>query len=363
VITNAMQAHFRYVNEELGGVEMADGQTRTVDLVVYDDGYTPARAVENTRRLVDEDQVFGVVGMIGTPSNTAIVDYLNQQEVPHVFAASGASHWGAKPEEQPWTIGWQPAYPTETAIYAQFLTENNPGAKVAIMFQNDDFGRDNLNGFKAAIEGTDIEIVAEQSYEVTDPTVSSQVTNLSRVGADVFLNLSTPKFAAQAIQARAQIGWEPLHILSSVSNTIATVLEPAGPQNSVGVISSTYIKDPTDPGWDDDEGMRLYKEKAQQYGEVNVRDPFGAFGWALADSFVKGVLARMEAPTRQAMMDAVRSLDGVEIGVLLPGITLNTSGTEDGFPIESMQLQRFDGTTWELQGGLIDYEGRTPIPD
>jgi branched-chain amino acid transport system substrate-binding protein len=362
VIGQSVSAYFAYLNEEFGGVEMGDGVTRKIEFTIYDDAYTPSRTVENTRRLIEQDGVFAIFNTLGTPPNTAIIDYMNQVEVPQIFVATGASNWGRDVEQYPWTMGWQPAYPTESAIYGTYLAENNPGARVAILYQNDDYGKDYLEGFKAAIEGTDIEIVAEESYQVTDPTVSSQMTNLARSNADVFFNITTPKFAAQAIQAMAQTGWRPLHLLNSVSASIESVLKPAGPQNAVGAISAAYFKSADDPQWDNDPAMQLYKEKAEQYGDFNLLDPFGVYGFTIGEAFVKGVLERMEAPTRQAMMDAARSMDGIEVTLMLPGITMTTNGAEDGFPLEAMQLEEFDGTTWKLQGEIIDYEGRTPVP-
>lgn len=355
-IGKAVAACFDDVNAE-GGVEMADGKTREIKFTYYDDGYAPPRIVENAQRLVQQDNVFALFNTLGTPTNAAIVDYMNEEEVPHLFVATGASMWGAKTDEWPWTTGWQPAYPTEAAIYAQYLKDNNPEAKVAVLFQNDDYGKDYLSGFESAIEGSDIEIIARESYEVTDPTVESQMANLMRTEADTFFNITTPKFAAQAIAASGD--WDVTHLLNSVSASIASVLEPAGLDNAEGIITAQYLKEPTDPQWEDDEAMVEYKEKASG-ADFEVDDPFGVYGFAVCQTMV-AALEGTEAPTRQALMDSARNLQDLEIGLLLPGITVNTS-EDDGFPIESMQVAQFNGTEWENQGETISFEGETPIP-
>ncbi len=358
-ISNAVNACFAEVNAN-GGVESADGKTRQIEFVVYDDSYEAAKIVTNAKRLVEQDNVFAVMNPLGTPTNTAILAYMNQQEVPHIYLATGASKWGADVETHPWTIGWQPAYPTEAAIYGTFLTEEFPdGATVAVLLQNDDYGKDYLAGFEAAIEGTNIEIVQRETYETADPSVDSQVVNLAQSNADVFFNVTTPKFAAQAIQALAQTSWEPLHLLNSVSASIASVLEPAGIENAEGIYTAQYLKEPSDPQWADDEGMMAYKAAAEEYGNFNVDDPFGAFGFGVCQTMVN-TLENMEAPTRAALMEAARNLDE-ENSMLLPGITVKT-GENDGFPIEAMQLVQFSNGGWEPQGDVVSYEGETPVP-
>lgn len=285
VITGTFQACFDWMNAE-GGVTMADGKARKLRLVAYDDSYDPAKAVENVRRLIEEDQVFALVQFLGTPSNMAIYDYTNDLEVPNLFVGSGASKWGdGFVGDHPWTIGWQPAYSTEATIYASWLKENRPDAKVGILYQNDDFGMDYLEPFRQAIEGTGIEIVSEQSYEVADPTVDQQITELAASGADAFLNISTPKFAAQAIKKKAELGWDAVHLLSAVSAAVGSVFEPAGLDSAAGVISAHYFKDPTDPAWVDDPGMQQYREVVGQYGpDLDVNDTWsstrGVSAWA-----------------------------------------------------------------------------------
>ena len=296
---------------------------------------------------------------LGTPPNSATWEYYNQQEMPNIYLATGASKWGADPEEHPWTIGWQPAYPTESAIYASFLKDTKPDAKVAVLYQNDDYGKDYLDGFKRAIEGTNIKIVAEQPYATTDPTVDSQVQNLSTTGADVFFNITTPRFAAQAIKKAGEIGWKPLQLLNSVSASKATVLTPAGLQNAQGIYSAAYYKDASDPQWANDPAMVDFKTRLAKYGPgLDPLNPFTAFGFNVGETMVK-TLENTKAPTREALMESVRSLDH-QTALLLPGIRVKT-GEGDGFPIEAMQLQQFNGDRWELKGRVIDYEGKTPV--
>lgn len=358
-IGQAVTACFDQVNAE-GGVEMGDGQTREVEFTIYDDAYQPDRAVQNARRLVEQDEVFALFNTLGTPNNEAIREYLNNEEVPQVFVATGASTWGAKSEEFPWTIGWQPAYPTEAAIYGEFLKENHPDATVAILYQNDDYGQDYKSGFEASIEGSDIEIVAEESFEVADPSVESQMVSLAQSDADVFFNIATPKFAAQAIQAEGGDDWDPIHLVNSVSASITSVLEPAGLENSEGVYSAQYLKEPSDPQWEDDEAMQNYKEAAEEHGDFNVENPFGVFGFGVCSTMVEA-LENMESPTRQALMDSIRSLD-FEPPLALPGVKVAT-GEDDPFPIEAMQLVQFNNGEWEPAGDLVDYEGETPVPE
>ena len=361
-ISRSTEAYFRYVNDELGGVKMGDGKTRKISFTVLDDGYEPARAVENARRLVEQEKVFATFQTLGTPPNSATWDYYNQQEMPNLFVATGAGMWGADPEEHPWTIGWQLAYPTESAIYAEFLKREKPDAKVAVLYANDDFGKDVLGGFKRAIEGSDVTIVAEQPYATTDPTVDAQVQNLSTTGADVFFNVTTPKFAAQAIKKMGEIGWKPqFNLLHSVSNSKASVLTPAGLNYSTGIYSVSYLKDPSDPQWANDAGMNDYRARIAKHGAgLDPNNPFHVYGFSIGETMVK-TLENTDAPTREALMESVRNLDH-ENSLLLPGARVKT-GEGDGFPVEGGQLQRFNGDRWELQGDVIDYEGKTPIGD
>jgi branched-chain amino acid transport system substrate-binding protein len=340
------RAHFKYVNAK-GGV---DG--RKIEFVTLDDAYEPPRAVQNARRLIQQEEVFALFNTLGTPNNVAIWDFVNQQEVPHLYVATGASNWGADVEGHPWTIGWQPDYVTESQVYADFLEKEQPDAKVAVLYQNDAFGEDLLNGFKEAIKDTNIEVVAEESYEVTDPTVSSQMAKLADSDADTFLNITTPKFSAQAIAATAKLGWDVLHILNNVGASKKLVLEPVGLENAQGIVSTSYFMDPEDPQWADDPAMVEYMNGLEKHEpRADPEDPFHVYGWAVANTMVRA-LEGMEEPTRDALMDSVRNMD-TEIPILLPGIEVKTSGTEDGYPIEAMQIMRFEGENWKLQGDVI----------
>jgi branched-chain amino acid transport system substrate-binding protein len=344
-IEQGAQAHFKFVNAK-GGV---DG--REIEFVTLDDAYEPPRAVQNARRLIEEEEVFALFNTLGTANNVAIWDYANKQEVPHLFVATGASLWGADLEAHPWTSGWQPDYVTESQVYADFLEQEKPNAKVAVLYQNDAFGEDLLNGFKKATEGTDIEVVAEESYEVTDPTVSSQMSKLASSDADTFLNITTPKFGAQAIVAADKLGWKVLHIINNVSASKLLVLEPAGLEKAQGLISTAYFKDPASPDWTDDQSMKEFKQAlAEHEPKANPEDPNCVFGWAAAQTMVEA-LKGMEEPTRQALMDSVRGLD-VKVPILLPGIEVKTS-EDDGYPIEAMQIMRFEGENWVLQDEVI----------
>lgn len=346
-IPKGIKAYFDYINAEKGGIG-----GRKVEFIVRDDGYQPPKAVEEARRLVEQEQVFALFQTLGTPSTTATWDYTNQRKVPQIFVATGASQWGTD-TAHPWTIGWQPNYISEARVYAQYLKQDKPQAKVAVLYQNDDFGKDLLGGFKRAIEGTGVKVVAEQSYEVTDPSIDPQMRNLAESKADVFLNVTTPKFGSQALAADAKnTSWNPLHIVNNVAASI-TVLKPVGFENVQGVVSSTYYKDPNDPTWQNDPEMMLYKQKMQQYApDADPNVPYHTFGWAVASSFHKAMEAAT-CPTREGLRDAVRNLKGVKVDMLLPGVTLET-GPDDGFPIESMQLMKFKGERWELFGDVID---------
>ncbi|MBA9003946.1 ABC transporter substrate-binding protein [Thermomonospora cellulosilytica] len=346
-IPKGIKAYFDYVNAEQNGIG-----GRKVEFVVRDDGYQPPKAVEEARRLVEQEQVFALFQTLGTPSTAATWDYTNQRKVPQVFVATGASLWGTD-KKHPWTIGWQPNYISEARVYAQFLKTEKPNAKVAVLYQNDDFGKDLLGGFKKAIAGSQVQVVDEESYEVSDPTIDPQMRNLAGSKADVFLNITTPKFGSQALAADAKnTDWNPLHIINNVAASV-TVLKPVGFKNVQGVVSATYYKDPNDPQWANDSEMKLYREKMAKYAPgADPNIPYHAFGWASASSFHKAMQAA-KCPTREGLRDSVRNLNNVEVPMLLPGITLQT-GPDDGFPIESMQMMRFKGERWELFGEVID---------
>jgi branched-chain amino acid transport system substrate-binding protein len=266
--------------------------------------------------------------------------------------ATGASDWGEDVKKHPYTIGWQPDYVTEAQTYADYLKEEKPNAKVAALYQNDGYGKDLLGGFEEAIKGSGIKVVAKESYEVTDPTVASQISKLATSGADTFLNITTPKFSAQAIVAIAKSDWKPLHLLNNVGASKALVLEPAGLDNAKGIVSTTYYKDPEDPKWADDPGMKDYKTGIKAYSSrSNPNDPFHVYGWGAAQTLVEALKKVGKDPTREKLMDTVRDMQ-TEIPILLPGIKVET-GADDGYPLEAMQVERFDGKRWRLVGDVV----------
>ena len=345
LIADGAKAHFEFVNAK-GGVN-----GRKISFQTLDDAYEPPKAVQNARRLIEQEQVFALFNTLGTPNNLAIWDYTNQRKVPQLFVATGASAWGADIQAHPWTIGWQPNYVTEAKVYVDYLEKEKPNAKVAALYQNDGFGKDLLGGFEAALEGTDVQLVAKESYEVTDPSITTQMRKLAGSGADTFINITTPKFSAQAIAAIAKSDWKPLHILNNVGASKTLVLTPVGLENAKGIVSTQYYKDPEGPEWADDAAMTEYKENLKKFApRADPNEPFHAFGWAAASTMVKA-LEGMKEPTRQSLMDSARNLD-TEIPLLLPGVKVQTS-PEDGYPIEAMQIMQFDGKNWELQGDVI----------
>jgi branched-chain amino acid transport system substrate-binding protein len=349
-IADGAKARFEVVNAE-GGI---DG--RKIEFITLDDAYEPPKAVQNARRLIEQEQVFALFNTLGTPNNLAMWDYVNEREVPHVYVATGASDWGADIEGHPWTIGWQPNYVTEARVYAEFLKQEKPNAKVAALYQNDDFGKDLLGGFEEAIAGSNIKVVAKKAYEVTAPTVASEVKALANSDADTFLNITTPKAAAQAIGTVAATGWKPLHILNNVGSSKSLVLAAVGLENAKGIVSTAYFKDPEDPQWEGDPAMTEYKDALKEHvPRADPNEPFRTYGWAAASTLVKA-LENMKEPTREALMDAVRNMDE-EIPILLPDVRVQT-GPDDGYPIEAMQIMRFDGENWQLEGELIQAEGQ-----
>jgi branched-chain amino acid transport system substrate-binding protein len=346
-IGRAAKAHFDWVNSK-GGVN-----GRKIEFKTLDDGYDPARAVSNARRLVTQDKVFALFNTLGTANNLAIWDYTKQQKVPQVYVATGGSEFGEDPDKHPQTIGWQPDYVSEAKAYAEFLKKEKPNAKVAVLYQNDSFGENLTGGFEDAIKGSNIKVVAKESYEVTDPSVAPQVSKLAGSGADTFLDVTTPKPGAQAIGAVAKSDWRPLHILNNVAASKTLVLEPVGLKAAQGIVSTNYLKDPQDPKWDSDPSMREFKTQLKKFApKLNPDEPFNAYGWAAADTMVKALEQAGPDLTRDKLMHAVRNMD-TEIGLLLPGIRVKT-GPGDGFPIQSNQIMRFEGQNWKLEGPVIN---------
>jgi branched-chain amino acid transport system substrate-binding protein len=340
-------AYFRKINDE-GGIN-----GRKITFTSLDDGYSPPRTVEMTRRLVEQDQVLLMFNSLGTPQNTAIHAYMNAHKVPQLFVATGASKWN-DPQNHPWTMGWQPNYQTEAQIYAKHILQTRPNAKIGVLYQNDDYGRDYLKGLKDGLGDKAAKmIVAEVTYEVTDPTIDSQILQLQSSGADVFINIATPKFAAQAIRKAYDSGWKPVQYMNNTTVSVAAVLAPAGLEKSVGVISSLYGKDPTDPAWDNDAGMIMWRTfMSKYYPEGNLADAGNVFGYAVARTMVQVLKQCGDDLTRANVMKQAASLKDFDSGTGLPGILINT-GPSDYAPIKAVQLARFDGKTWVRFGDVI----------
>ena len=346
-IGRAEAAYFKMINEQ-GGVN-----GRKINFVSLDDGYSPPRTVEQVRKLVEEEQVLFLAGTLGTPTNTAIHKYVNAKKVPHIFVNTGATKWG-DPKNFPWTMGFNLSYQNEGHLYARYILDNRPGAKIAILYQNDDYGKDYVKGLKDGLGDKAAKmIVAEASYEVTDPTVDSQVVSLRGSGADTFYNVTTPKFAAQAIRKAYDIGWRPLHILNQVSASVGAVLIPAGLDKSAGLITANYLKDPVDPQWKNDPGFKQYEAWFKRYyPEGDIRDVFNVAGYLIAQGVVQVLKQCGDDLTRENVMRQMANLKNLQMGMMLPGIKWAT-GPDDFFLIESGQLARFDGKEWVLFGKPI----------
>ena len=346
-IGKANSAYFDKVNAE-GGVN-----GRKIKFLTLDDAYAPPRTVEQTRKLVEQDEVLLLFGTLGTPPNSAIHKYVNAKKVPHVFLNSGATKWG-DPQNFPWTLGWNLAYQTEAKIYAKFLLQKNPNAKIGVLYQNDDYGKDYLKGLKDGLgDKAGKMIVSELSYEVTDPTIDSQIVTLQGSGADTFVNITTPKFAAQAIRKAYDIGWKPLQILNNVSASIAAVLQPAGLEKSVGLVSVNYYKDPNDKQWEGDAAVKDYLAFMKKfYPDGNAIDLFNVVGYTQAQALVYLLKQCGDDLSRENIMKQAASLKDVELPMLLPGIKLNT-GAQDFNPIEQAQPVRFDGKSWVPFGEIL----------
>jgi len=350
LIGKTIDAYFKKINAE-GGIN-----GRKVTFISYDDGYSPPKTVEQARKLVESDEVLLIFQSLGTPGNTAIQKYMNGKKVPQLFVATGATQFG-NPKEFPWTMGWQPNYQSEGRIYAKYILDKHPNGKIGILYQNDDYGKDYLKGMKDGLGAKAASmIVSELPYEVADPTVDSQIVALKAKGADIFFNVATPKFAAQAIRKAHEIGWQPLHIVNNVSASVGSVLRPAGLEASKGLLTTNYIKDSTDPTWKDDAAMKEWAAFMDKYfADGDKTSSFTVYGYAVAQSLVQVLKQAGNELTRENVMKQAANLKNVDIGVLLPGIKLN-SGPNDFYPIEQMQMQRFNGQSWELFGPIMSGE-------
>jgi branched-chain amino acid transport system substrate-binding protein len=349
VIGKTEEAYFKKINAE-GGIK-----GRKINFLTYDDGYSPPKAVEQARKLVESDEVLLIFNSLGTPSNSAIQKYMNSKKVPQLFVATGATKWNDA-KDFPWTMGWQPSYQSEARIYAKFLMKEKPAGKIAILYQNDDFGKDYLKGLKDGLGAKASMVIAEESYETSEPTIDNHIVKLKATGADVFINISTPKFAAQAIKKIAEIEWKPMHIVSNVSASVGGVIKPAGFENAQGILSAAYAKDSATPQWDKDPGMmKFFAFLEKYYPEANKLDGSTVFGYGVAQTMVKVLEMCGDDLTRANVMKQAASLKDFAPDTLLPGVTISTSAT-DFAPIEQLQMMRFKGEQWDLFGDIISGE-------
>jgi ABC-type branched-subunit amino acid transport system substrate-binding protein len=347
VIGKTEQAYFNKINAA-GGIN-----GRKINFISYDDGYSPPKTVEQARKLVESDEVLFIFNSLGTPPNSAIHKYMNSKKVPQLFVATGATKWN-DPKDFPWTMGWQPNYQSESHIYAKWLMKEHPQAKIAILYQNDDYGKDYVKGLKDGLGAKAASmIVAEESYETTEPSIDNHIVKLKASGADVFFNVTTPKFAAQAIKKNSEIQWKPLHILNNVAASVGSVIKPAGFENSQDIVSAAYLKDVSDPQWDKDAGMKEFLDfLAKDFPEGNKLDGSVEVGFAVAQTLVQVLKQCGDDLTRENIMKQAASLKDFRTEVLLPGIKINTSPT-DFAPLSQLQLMRFKGEKWELFGDII----------
>ncbi|MCK1659679.1 ABC transporter substrate-binding protein [Bradyrhizobium sp. 151] len=348
-IGKAEEAYFNKINAE-GGIG-----GRKIKFISYDDDYSPPKTVEQARKLVESDGVLLIFGSLGTSTNGAIRKYMNEKKVPQLFVASGASKWN-DPKQYPWTMGWQPSYASEARIYAKYIMKEKPDGKIGVLYQNDDFGKDYLKGLKDGLGPKASMIVLEDGYDTSEPAIDEHVVKLKASGADIFVSITTPKFAAQAIKKAAEIGWHPVHIISNVSASVGGVLEPAGLEISQGILSASYTKDASDPQWNADDGMKKFYNFLAKYDpKANKLDAGVVFGYAAAQTMVKVLQMCGDDLTRDNVMKQAASLKDFQPDTLLPGIKINTAA-DDFAPIEQLQMMRFKGKKWELFGDVISSE-------
>ena len=338
-------AYFNKINAE-GGIN-----GRRINFITYDDAYSPPKAVEQARKLVESDEVLLLFYSLGTPSNTAIQKYMNSKKTPQLFVASGATKWN-DPKGHPWTMGWSPSYQGEGHIYAQYLLEHHPNGKIGVLYQNDDYGKDYLKGLSDGLAGR-MQIVAQYPYETSDPTVDSQIVGLKAAGADIFFNVTTPKFASQAIKKAGELGWRPTHLLNNVSRSIGAVIHPAGFANAQGILSAGYTKDATDPAWIGDPELKQWSDFMDRYyPDGDKTNNITVTSYAVAETLVAVLRQCGDNLTRENVMREAANLTNLRVGMLLPGITINTA-PNDYAPIKQMQMMRFKGERWELFGPVL----------
>ena len=354
IIGKTEDAYFKMVNDQ-GGVN-----GRKINFISYDDGYSPPKTVEQVRKLIESDEVFLVFNALGTPTQSAVQKYQNTKKVPQLFLATGASKWN-DPKDFPWTMGFQPSYRVEARIFAKYILKNilktKPGAKVAVFYQNDDFGKDYVDGLKEVFgDKTSSILIAEESYETTEPSIDSHIVKLKGTGADVLVNISTPKFAAQAIKKMAELEWKPMHLMTDVSISIGSVMKPAGLEASEGVLSAGYLKDASDPQWKDDEGMKKFMAFIDKYMPgANVSDSNLVYGYAAAQTMVQVLKQDGDELTRDNVMKQAAGLRDFAPDTLIPGIKVNTSAT-DFAPIEQLKMMQFKSGKWDFFGDIISAE-------
>ncbi|MGY3442253.1 MULTISPECIES: ABC transporter substrate-binding protein [unclassified Bradyrhizobium] len=347
IIGRTEAAYFKKINDA-GGIN-----GRKINFISYDDAYSPPKAVEQARKLVESDEVLLIFNSLGTPSNSAIQKYMNSKKVPQLFVATGATKWN-DPKDFPWTMGWQPNYQSETQIYAKYILKNMPNAKIAVLYQNDDYGKDYLKGLKDGLgQKAASMIVAEESFETSEPTIDSHIVKLKASNADVFIDIATPKFAAQAIKKVAEVGWKPTHFLNNVSASVGSVIKPAGFENAQDIISAAYLKDASDKQWDNDPGMKeFYAFMAKDFPEGDKLDGGTVVGFGVAQTLVQVLKQCGDNLTRENIMKQAANLKDFRTEVLLPGIKINTA-PNDFAPISQLQLMKFKGEKWELFGDVI----------